>query len=168
MGRSTTAQEGAPYATDTTAGGVARGDVARVAARSVGDERGYGVRVPCECQRTDAADLLSPQKHPAIRLTAAELSVLKAFSYCDTNKEIAAQLGMSAATVKSHADDLFHKLRVHSRSHALGRALRLGLITLRDLTPPLKGGEKSTQKGYDGGKSFRVHARLVLGSQEEG
>ncbi|MCS6862496.1 MAG: LuxR C-terminal-related transcriptional regulator, partial [Abditibacteriales bacterium] len=53
---------------------------------------------------------------------------------CDTNAEIAAQLNLSPATVKSHVEDLLRKLQVPSRHRALVRALRLGLITVGDLT----------------------------------
>ncbi len=102
-----------------------------------------------ECKRVDGSPPASPPNQTSVPLTPTELSILKAFSYCDTNEEIAAQVGLSLSTVKSHTEDIFRKLRVHSRACALGRALRLGRITLRDLTPPPKGGEKSAKRRRD-------------------
>jgi DNA-binding NarL/FixJ family response regulator len=103
-----------------------------------------------DLRRVDAADPPARSSQPtAIGLTAAELSVLKAFAFCDTNKEIAAQLGICESTVKSHIKSIFCKLRVHRRARALLRALRLGLITGRDLAPLPKGGEKSAKRGMD-------------------
>ena len=70
--------------------------------------------------------LLAP---PSIWLTPAETAVLIAFTRCDSNREIAAALGMAETTVKTHVRSLFAKLGVHSRAHSVGRALRLGLVT---------------------------------------
>jgi len=67
------------------------------------------------------------------------LAVLKAFAYCDRNDDIAARLNISVSTVKSHINSLFRKLNVRTRVRALVRALRLGLVTAQDLSPPPKG-----------------------------
>ncbi len=69
----------------------------------------------------------------AVRLTAMEREVLLAFTYCDTNDEIADLLGVAESTVKTHVKNLFRKLRVKSRAFAIGRALRLGLLSAQEL-----------------------------------
>jgi DNA-binding CsgD family transcriptional regulator len=43
-------------------------------------------------------------------------------------------LGTSPTTVKWHVKNLYRKLRVSSRGHALVRALRLGVLAPEDLT----------------------------------
>ena len=74
-----------------------------------------------------------------VSLTPSELAVLRAFAYCDSKEGVAARLGISPGTVKSHTESVYRKLRVRSRGCALGRALRLGLLTLQDLEPPPNG-----------------------------
>src|SRR5437868_5429503 len=77
------------------------------------------------------------QPDPAsLSVTEAERAVLRAFTYCDTNEEIAAALHIGAETVRTHAKSLYRKLKVKSRAFAVGRALRLGLLSLQDLVPP--------------------------------
>ncbi len=67
--------------------------------------------------------------------------MLKAFTYCDSSEEIAACLGLGMATLKRQVRSLYRKLRVGSRAFAVGRALRLGILTVHDLVPPPDGGE---------------------------
>ena len=46
------------------------------------------------------------------------------------NKTIAARLGISEHTVKFHVNALLNKLGAHSRTEAVTRATRMGLIAL--------------------------------------
>jgi DNA-binding NarL/FixJ family response regulator len=46
------------------------------------------------------------------------------------NKQIAARLGISASTVKTHLEVLFDKLDVASRAEAVAVAVRRGLLFL--------------------------------------
>jgi DNA-binding CsgD family transcriptional regulator len=46
------------------------------------------------------------------------------------NKQIAARLGISRHTVKSHLDALFHKLGVTTRAEAVAVGARAGVILL--------------------------------------
>jgi len=91
----------------------------------------------CEVDTNHIAASSCPPK--SVSLTPAELAVLKAFAYCDRNDDIAARLNISVSTVKSHINSLFRKLNVRTRVRALVRALRLGLVTAQDLSPPPKG-----------------------------
>jgi LuxR family maltose regulon positive regulatory protein len=58
----------------------------------------------------------------------AELEVLLLLATDLTAREIAAQLYLSANTVRSHTRALYRKLGVHTRSDAVARATELGLL----------------------------------------
>ena len=66
-------------------------------------------------------------------LTGRELEVLKAAATGISNKEIAAQLELSPRTVQIHMAKVFSKLNVASRTEAVVRGLKLGLLTPEDL-----------------------------------
>jgi DNA-binding NarL/FixJ family response regulator len=54
--------------------------------------------------------------------------VLRLLSRGYLNKQIAVDLGISDATVKTHIKALFGRLEVRTRAEAAATALRLGLI----------------------------------------
>jgi DNA-binding NarL/FixJ family response regulator len=56
------------------------------------------------------------------------LDVLRAMAAGATNAEIAAQLFVGEATVKSHVGSLFLKLEVRDRAAAIIRAFTTGLV----------------------------------------
>jgi len=64
----------------------------------------------------------------AAALTARELDVLRLVSTGHSNKEVARELHLSAGTVKSYLDDIYRKLEVSDRAHAVATALRMGLL----------------------------------------
>lgn len=64
-------------------------------------------------------------------LTARELSVLERIVAGRANKEIAADLDISEATVKSHINNLLSKLGVSDRTHAATVALQRGIVHLK-------------------------------------
>ena len=49
-------------------------------------------------------------------------------------EEIAAQLGMSPNTLRTHTQNVLTKLRVHSKMEALVLAIRYGKVATVDLT----------------------------------
>ncbi len=61
-------------------------------------------------------------------LSARELEVLRLLASAKSNKEIAAALGISQGTAKTHITNLFKKLRVSSRLEAVNAAIKRGLI----------------------------------------
>lgn len=66
-------------------------------------------------------------EHP---LTARELEVLERVSRGLPSKLIAHELAVSESTVKFHLSSIYAKLGVASRTEAVSRAAKLGLITL--------------------------------------
>jgi len=61
-------------------------------------------------------------------LTERELQVLGCIGQGHSNKEIAAQLGLSEKTVKNHIANIFSKLHVCDRTQAVLYAIRKGLV----------------------------------------
>ena len=74
-------------------------------------------------ERSAPEDLQEP-------LTARELEVLEQLAAGLSNKAIGARLGISDQTVKFHVASITGKLGVTTRTEAVRRALRLGLIAL--------------------------------------
>ncbi len=73
------------------------------------------------------------QREPETReaaLTPREREVLQLVALGMANKQIAARLGVSESTVKFHVNSLLEKLGARSRTDAVVRATRLGLLVL--------------------------------------
>jgi DNA-binding NarL/FixJ family response regulator len=64
-------------------------------------------------------------------LTNRELKVLERIVAGRANKEIASDLQISEATVKSHINSLLGKLGVSDRTHAASVALQRGIVHLK-------------------------------------
>ncbi len=63
-------------------------------------------------------------------LTARELDVLVLVADGLSNRDIAGRLGISEHTVKFHLASIFGKLGVSTRTEAVQRGLRLGVIDI--------------------------------------
>jgi DNA-binding CsgD family transcriptional regulator len=61
-------------------------------------------------------------------LTSRETDVLRLMAEGASSREIAARLGISYATVRSHIRSMGGKLGVHSKGEAVVKARRLALI----------------------------------------
>lgn len=61
-------------------------------------------------------------------LTERELDVLRLVAAGYSNKEVGAHLYIGLTTVKTHLDDVYRKLGVSDRAHAVAVALRRGLL----------------------------------------
>jgi DNA-binding NarL/FixJ family response regulator len=70
-----------------------------------------------------------------VALSSREIDVLRLASRGSSNKEIAAALYLSEATVKSHLVRIYRKLDVTDRTAAVTVALRRGLINLDEMPP---------------------------------
>lgn len=67
------------------------------------------------------------------KLSARELEIVKLAARGMTNKDIAAQLGLSLRTVKGYLTNIFSKLRVGSRTEAVIAGLRTGFLSIDDI-----------------------------------
>jgi two-component system, NarL family, nitrate/nitrite response regulator NarL len=70
------------------------------------------------------------EESPVEKLTARELEVLRLMADGLTNKAIGARLQISANTVKYHVNTILSKLGAQSRTEAVVRGSRLGLVML--------------------------------------
>ena len=61
-------------------------------------------------------------------LTEREIDLLRLVAEGHTNKEIASQLFVSSDTVNGHLDNIYRRLGVSDRAHAVAVALRGGLL----------------------------------------
>jgi LuxR family maltose regulon positive regulatory protein len=61
-------------------------------------------------------------------LTSRETEVLRLMAEGASSREIAARLGISYATVRSHIRSMGGKLGVHSKSEAVAKGRQLALI----------------------------------------
>ncbi|MFC1465254.1 MAG: response regulator transcription factor [Candidatus Brachytrichaceae bacterium NZ_4S206] len=79
-----------------------------------------------------AARQISPveEGEPKPQLTSREIEVLEQVSRGLPSKMIAHELGVSESTIKFHLSSIYAKLGVASRTEAVSRAAKLGLITL--------------------------------------
>ena len=77
---------------------------------------------------TVAATLMGRLRDPRPALTDRESEVLRAVAEGSTNRQVAAALHVSEATVKTHLVHVFDKLGVPSRTAAVARARELGLV----------------------------------------
>lgn len=75
---------------------------------------------------TVAGKLMGRLRDPRSVLTSRETDVLRAVAEGDTNRQAAASLHVSEATVKTHLVHIFDKLGVTTRTAAVARARELG------------------------------------------
>ncbi len=69
-------------------------------------------------------------------LTPREFEVLEQIVNGKSNKEIATELDISEATVKTHINSLLGKLGVTDRTQAATAAIRRGIVPLESLRKP--------------------------------
>ncbi|GGK80713.1 DNA-binding response regulator [Sphaerisporangium melleum] len=79
-----------------------------------------------------ATRLLGQVRAPADPLSARELEILQLIADGATNREAAARLFISEATVKSHVLHIYAKLGVNDRAAAVATAFRRGLLTVEN------------------------------------
>ena len=81
-------------------------------------------RIPSE----SAADLV---EHAKDELTPREVDVLRLIAAGNANKQIADQLSIGEASVKSHVANILSKLGANDRAHAVTIGLRRGIIEVQ-------------------------------------
>jgi len=67
-------------------------------------------------------------------LTEREIEILKLLARGKANKEIASSLFVGEKTVKSHVSRILAKLGVQSRTQAALHAVRIGLVSIEELS----------------------------------
>ncbi|MEV1171763.1 response regulator transcription factor, partial [Nonomuraea sp. NPDC049784] len=72
---------------------------------------------------------LQPSQEPSELLTPRELEVLRLVTEGRTNRDIAAELFISAKTVSVHVSNILAKLGVTTRGEAAAAAHRLSLLS---------------------------------------
>lgn len=78
-----------------------------------------------------------PQRTPTSEpLTEREVAVLRLIAHGESNQQIAATLGIGAATVSKHVSHILSKLHLASRTQAALYALREGLASIGEASPP--------------------------------
>jgi ATP/maltotriose-dependent transcriptional regulator MalT len=90
------------------------------------------VSLPPTIARDDEGGLRRGREYaaPVEALTARELDVLALVADGLSNRDIAARLAISDHTVKFHLASIFGKLGVSTRTEAVQRGLRLGVIDI--------------------------------------
>jgi DNA-binding NarL/FixJ family response regulator len=73
---------------------------------------------------------IKPAPHPPVALTHRELEVLAWMATPNTYKQIAAHLGVSEETIRTHAKSILEKLRQPNRAQAALAAVKMKLIRL--------------------------------------
>ena len=83
-------------------------------------------------------ELSHPPQNPPTSdpLTGREVEVLRLVAQGRSNREIAGQLVISEMTVRTHVSNILSKLQLASRTLAALYALREGLASLEDSSPP--------------------------------
>jgi DNA-binding NarL/FixJ family response regulator len=94
-----------------------------------------GPRFEARLARAYAATFIKPVRAadpavPDLDLTPREREILELLVDGLTNKEIAQRLIVSPRTIETHVERVLGKLEVGSRSRAIAKALRLGLVSL--------------------------------------
>jgi ATP/maltotriose-dependent transcriptional regulator MalT len=100
-----------------------------------------GPRFEARLARAYASRFIRPKPRSesptaAIDLTAREREILALLVDGLSNREIAARLIVSPRTIETHVERVLGKLEVGSRSRAIAKALRLGLVSLDQLSNP--------------------------------
>jgi LuxR family transcriptional regulator, maltose regulon positive regulatory protein len=94
-----------------------------------------GPRFEARLARAYASTFIKPARPPEravpdLDLTPREREILELLVDGLTNKEIAQRLTVSPRTIETHVERVLGKLEVGSRSRAIAKALRLGLVSL--------------------------------------
>lgn len=71
---------------------------------------------------------IRPPDHVDYHLTAHEVRLLKLFVDGHNYKTAAAELSVTPSTINFHLQNIYQKLQVHSKTEAVAKALRNGLI----------------------------------------
>jgi DNA-binding NarL/FixJ family response regulator len=100
------------------------GLVAGIRDVAVGERHLHPRAIAALLQRRQAVETVRSMR----ALSTREMTVLQRIAEGRSNADIAGDLGVSDATVKTHVAHILRKLQAGDRAHAVSRALRLGLF----------------------------------------
>ncbi|NPV55349.1 MAG: hypothetical protein HPY76_01565 [Anaerolineae bacterium] len=83
---------------------------------------------PPRVKQRSSPTVIETESGPPIALSMREMEVLRLIAEGKSNQEISAQLFLALNTVKRHAYNIYTKLEVRKRTHAVSKARQLGLI----------------------------------------
>ena len=106
-------------------------DVSRVIDVVERVDRDEGARACVSRREVDGAPPV-PEPSGGTRLTPREREVLQRLVTGERTQTIAAGMGVSYSTARTHVQNLLHKLGVHSRLEAVAFALSHSLVRVRD------------------------------------
>jgi DNA-binding NarL/FixJ family response regulator len=109
--------------------GASQEDIERAVRAVASGEAIFGPAIAARVVRLFASQRGSPAAVPFPDLSQRELDVLALLADGNTNPEIAAALFLSPKTVRNHVSNIFTKLQVADRAHAIARARNAGLGT---------------------------------------
>jgi DNA-binding CsgD family transcriptional regulator len=96
-------------------------------------------------------------------ISPREMQVLDGISRGIGNAGLSRELDLSVNTVKSHVRQVFRRLGVHERAHAVARAHRFGLFACPDLSPPREE-ELASPAGTGRGDAGSERPRSTVGA----
>jgi len=97
---------------------------------AVSEARGGGAPMSAEVARkvVEMFQTLAPPRNEAYSLSERELQVLRMLVEGHTYKTAADALAISVDTLRFHVRNIYEKLHVHSKSEAVTKALRSGIL----------------------------------------
>lgn len=86
-------------------------------------------------ERDGKGPVSQPDEDPLIeKLTEREFMVLCLIAECLTNQQIAQRLVVTVSTIKTHLNNIYAKLHVHTRLQAVIKAYDLGILRRHSTT----------------------------------
>jgi len=90
------------------------------------------VWMPPALQAEMAAQMLEPETDA---LSSREREIVRAVALGLRNAEVAQRLAIAEATVKSHLNNIFQKLKIRDRTELVRYAIRVGLVGVNEKVP---------------------------------
>jgi len=90
------------------------------------------VWMPPELQAEVAAQMGQPESES---LSSREQEIVRAVALGLRNAEVARRLSISEATVKTHLNKVFQKLKIRDRTELVRYAIRIGLVSVNEKIP---------------------------------
>ena len=86
-------------------------------------------------ERDEKGPVSQSEEDPLVeKLTEREFMVLCLIAECLTNQQIAQRLVVTVSTIKTHLNNIYTKLHVHTRLQAVIKAYDLGILRRHSTT----------------------------------